>query len=208
MKRTIPFLASFPVLLGACGLLFTKGPPVGHESMKYFACSESNTAPVLDVVWGVLNLTGALVISGNKDEYENPDAAVASGIIWAVVSGVSAGVGFDRVKKCVAAKQALGERQAHPAAGAESNGAVQTVLIMGERDTMVVGETVQLVAKAFDANHEVLPFTMVAWSSSNDAIASVSNSGVVTAHAAGTAVIAANASNVVRTMHVVVVSQH
>jgi len=42
------------------------------------------------------------------------------------------------------------------------------------------------------------------WSSSNDAIASVSNAGLVTAHAAGTVVIAANAGNVVGTARIVV----
>jgi len=42
------------------------------------------------------------------------------------------------------------------------------------------------------------------WSSSNDAIASVSNAGLVTAHAAGAVVIAANTGNVVGTARLVV----
>lgn len=208
MKRAPVVLAFTPLLLTACGFLFTKGPPDGYETMTYFTCTESNTGPVLDVVWAGLNIGGALLISADKEQYENPDAAITSGIIWAVVSGASAAVGFDRVKKCVAAKRAQASRGALPPAGTGTGATVQTVVLMGERDTMVVGETVQLVAKAFDANNDVLPITVFAWSSSNDAIASVTNSGVVTAHASGTAVIAANANNVVRTMHVVVVSQH
>jgi hypothetical protein len=161
-----------------------------------------------------LNILGALAIAGNKDNYDNPDQAVASGFIWAVISGVSAGVGFDRVNKCVAAKRALAQRQGSPpttpAQGGGSVGLapIQTVLIMGGRDTLTVGEQEQFVAKAFDASGTVIlgrPFT---WSSSNDAIASVSNAGLVTTHATGTAVIAANSDNVVGTERIVVVPAH
>jgi uncharacterized protein YjdB len=45
---------------------------------------------------------------------------------------------------------------------------------------------------------------LFAWSSSNDAIASVSSAGLVTAHGPGTVVIAANTSNVVGTASILV----
>lgn len=206
VTAAILIVALAPFVFGGCGLLFTHGPPVGHENMTTFACTESVTLPVVDVVWGLLNIGGAIIIAGDKDQYANPDAAVASGIIWGIVSGVSAGVGFDRVKKCVAAKRALAERQAHAPGRVDASGVVQAVLIMGDRDTLVVGETVQLVAKAFDSHQSQLLSKTFAWSSSNDAIASVSNNGLVTTRAPGIAVIAANSDNVVGTVQVVVAS--
>lgn len=203
---TILLLALAPFLFGACGLLFTHGPPAGHETMVHFTCSESTTGPVLDIVWGSLNLVAALVIAGNPDQYKNPGQATASGVVWAVISGISAAVGFDRVKKCVTAKRQLAERQAHAPSGAGESAGVQTVLIMSGGDTLTVGEHTQLVAKAFDSSGAVLLGKSFKWSSSNDAIASVSDAGLVTAHAAGTVVIAANADNVVGTASVVVMS--
>jgi uncharacterized protein YjdB len=60
---------------------------------------------------------------------------------------------------------------------------------------------------AYDAVGEVIAAGRFKWSSSNDAIASVSNFGLVTAHTSGEVVIAANADNVVGTVRVVVVLQ-
>ena len=48
---------------------------------------------------------------------------------------------------------------------------------------------------------------MFVWSSSNDAIASVNNAGLVTAHATGAVVIAANTDNVVGTANIVVAAR-
>lgn len=201
-------LALAPCVFGACGLLFTHGPPSGHENMTAFYCTESTTGPVVDIVFGAVNLIASIAIANDPDNdyYSSSGQAVASGVVWGVIMGASAGVGFDRVKKCVAAKRQLAERLAHAPGGATA-GVVQTVLVMGERDTLIVGASVQLVANAFDANQSVLPGKTFAWSSSNDAIASVSRNGFVTTHAPGIAVIAANSDNVVGTVRVVVASQ-
>jgi len=70
-----------------------------------------------------------------------------------------------------------------------------------------VGAQLQLVAEAHGSSGAVIvnrPFT---WSSSNDAVASVSNAGLVSAHAAGAVVIAANTNNVVGTVRVVVITR-
>ena len=213
MKRSIVLLALAPFVFGACSMLFTHGPPEGHEKMVYFTCSESNTGPVLDIVWGALNITGALVIAGHRDEYDNPDQGVATGVVWGIISGISAGIGFDRVKKCQAAKRQLAERQASAPAHAEQVApgraaevaGVQTVVIQSGDDTLTIGQPVQFAAKAFDANGTVARnVTTFRWSSSNDAVASVSDAGLVTPRAPGTAVIAANSYNVVGTARVVV----
>jgi len=182
--------------------------------MTSFECTQSNTGPVVDIVFGAVNLIASIAVANDpsNEYYSSSGQAIASGVIWAAISGVSAGVGFDRVKKCVAAKRALRERQAnaHPASVGSSTSVglvpVQTVLIMGGRDTLTVGEQVQFVAKAFDSTNAVISGSAFAWSSSNDAIASVSNSGLVTTRAPGTVVIAANSANVVGTTRVVVLS--
>jgi len=214
MKRAIVLLALAPCVFGACSMLFTHGPPQGHEKMVYFTCSESSTGPILDIVWGGLNVAGALVIAGHRDEYDNPDRGVATGVIWGIISGISAGVGFDRVKKCRAAKRQLAERQARAPARADegvtgrvrvSGGdEVRRVEITPHTDTLTAGNSVQLAAKALDENGGYYINKVFRWSSSNDAIASVSNSGLVTAHAPGSVVIAANADNVVGTANVLV----
>lgn len=54
-----------------------------------------------------------------------------------------------------------------------------------------VGETVQLSASVKDAGGNILSGQSVSWSSSASAVASVSNSGLVTAHAPGQAIITA-----------------
>jgi hypothetical protein len=204
-------LALVPLVLGGCGLLLTKGPPVGHESLPHFSCTETTTGPLLDVAWGALNLVGAGVIAANREQYLDPDPAIVSGFVWAVISGISAGVGFERVRKCVAATRQLAERLARaPGAAAapqvEAPG-VQAVLVTPSADTLTVGDHVQLVAQALAASGGAFVDRTFRWSSSNDAVASVSNDGLVTAHAEGAVVVAANTSNVVGTARIVVVSR-
>jgi len=187
--------------VSACGFIFTHGPPAGHENLPYFTCTESNTGPILDIVWAGLNVIGALTIAGDPNSYENPDAAVAGGLVWGVVSSSAAAVGFNKTKKCRAAKQQLAARQVNPSFNA---GAVQAVVIAPQADTVDVGERVQLVATAHNSSGAVLADRAFSWSSSNDAIASVNGAGLVTAYAAGIVIIAARADQVVGVANIVV----
>ncbi|MDH3459125.1 MAG: Ig-like domain-containing protein, partial [Gemmatimonadota bacterium] len=59
---------------------------------------------------------------------------------------------------------------------------------------------------AYNSSGGMVPNKMFAWSSSNAAIASVNNAGLVTAHASGAVVIAANTDNVVGIANMVVAS--
>jgi len=111
-------------------------------------------------------------------------------------------VGFDKTSKCIAAKRKLAERRAKAPAVAD----VQTVQITPAVDTLAVGERIQLIASAIASSGAAVPDRTFAWSSSNDAIASVSNSGLVTTHATGMVVIAANTNNLVGTASIVVVA--
>jgi hypothetical protein len=198
----------------ACGFLFSHAPPEGHEQMDYFSCTENNTGPIIDVVWGSLNVIGALVVASDPDYYESegydPGTAVAVGLAWGAVSGTAAVVGFNKSKKCRAAKQALAERQAQALPAAEQptpslDMTVHAVVISPASDTLKsIGAQVQLTATARNSAGVVVFNKAFRWSSSNDAIASVSNAGLVTAHAPGTVAIAANTENVVGTAEIVV----
>jgi Big-like domain-containing protein len=218
MKRTITLLASTPFLLGACGLAMTQGPPRGHEHMMTpFACTESWTGPGLDIAAGLATIFLVAGLNSMDDSYDPTNAhQVSSGLIGTGIVGVfavSAGIGIDRISKCSAARRALTLRQAEAAAAlaARRRSAdlidVQKVLITGGRDTITVGTWTQLVAKAFDSTGAVILDRSFAWSSSNDTITSVSAAGLVRARRVGTAVITANAGNVIGTANVVVVSE-
>jgi len=199
-----------PPLLAGCGFLFAKGPPTGHEQMESFTCNESNAAPILDIVWASLNVLGAAAALSDPDSYENPDQIVVVGLGWGVFSSFSAAHGFRKSKHCRRALQQLADRQAqrraNPTPGLPPTDAtlVGAVVVMPSEDTLAVGERVQLVATPHSSSGVVVPNRQFTWSSSNDAIASVSNAGLVTAHAAGSVVIAANTSNVVGTARIVV----
>ncbi len=207
-------LLLLPISICACGFIFSHGPPDGHERMDYFSCTESNAGPIIDAIWGGLNVLGALVIAGDPAAYDNPDATIASGLVWGVVSGSAAAVGFNKSKKCRVAKQQLAQRQAQgrvapqPQAEPAAEQIVQAVAVSPQADTLAVGERVQLTATAHSSSGAPIPNRLFTWSSSNDAIASVGAAGLLTAHATGSVVIAARTGSVVGTASVIVVAPH
>jgi len=83
---------------------------------------------------------------------------------------------------------------------------VSVVTLDPAADTLRVGERRQMIATARSTAGALVPWKGFRWSSSNDAIASVGNAGLVVAHAVGAVVIAANANGVVGTASVVVVA--
>jgi uncharacterized protein YjdB len=207
--RAARLFLCLPLLAAAagCGFAFTHGPPAGHEQLEYIPCTDNNAGPVLDLVWAGLNVVGAIAVSADPDSYDQPGLTIASGFAWGIFSSFSAASGFKKVSACQQARQALGQRQAArgmtPVTFTDS-GRVVHVAINPAADTLAVGAQRQLVAVAHTSSGAALSNSTVIWSSSNDAIASVSNAGLVTAHAAGTVVIAANTSNVVGTATIVV----
>jgi hypothetical protein len=213
--RTAASLLLLPLSVSACGFIFSHAPPDGHERMEYFSCTEGNAGPIIDIIWGSLNVLGALVVASDPDAYDTPGATIASGLVWGVLSGSAAGVGFNKSRKCRAARQQLAERQAQgrgplrqPQADVPAGApTVEAVVVSPHLDTLAVGERVQLVATAHNSSGGAIPNRAFSWSSSNDAIASVGSAGLVTAHATGSVVIAARTENVVGTSTLVVVSR-
>jgi hypothetical protein len=211
MKRNVMLVGLLSLLLSGCGFLISKGPPTGHEQMLSFSCTESNAGPTLDIVWAALNVLGAAAAASQPDAYDNAGQIVAVGIGWGVVSSFSAASGYKKSKECRQALQQLAQRNAQ-LAGAVSgvvvpdNGTVVAVVVSPSDDTLAVGAQLQLVAEAHGSSGAVIVNRSFTWSSSNDAVASVSNAGLVSAHAAGAVVIAANTNNVVGTVRVVVIT--
>ena len=211
MKRNVMLVGLLSLLLSGCGFLISKGPPTGHEQMLSFSCTESNAGPTIDIVWAALNVLGAAAAASQPDAYDNAGQIVAVGIGWGVLSSFSAASGYKKSKECRQALQQLAQRNAERNGAVSGivvpdNGTVVAVVVSPSDDTLAVGAQLQLVAEAHGSSGAVIvnrPFT---WSSSNDAVASVSNAGLVSAHAAGAVVIAANTNNVVGTVRVVVIT--
>lgn len=203
-------LIAMTLNLTGCGFLFTKAPPEDYQRLNSFNCTESDAAPVLDVVWGGLNVLGVLAVASDPDAYANPDQAVVIGLGWGVLSTASAVHGFNNTKKCRQARAEAAARNpmATPAAGQSAPLGVDPVVveITPAVDTLRVGERVQLVASAHESSGTLLPGRSYTWSSSNDAIASVNAAGNVFGNAAGSVVIAARTGSVVGTARVVVLA--
>jgi len=210
LKPKLIVLSLSSLLLAGCGFVISQGPPTGHEQLDAFSCTESNAGPTLDIVWASLNVLGAVAAASDPSAYDNSGQIVAVGLAWGVFSSFSAASGFNKSKRCRAALLELAARQAQRRANPSGLTlptevpSVQAVMVTPPEDTLAVGERVQLVASAHSSSGIVVPNRDFMWSSSNDAIASVSNAGLVTARAAGTAVIAANTGNVVGTARIMV----
>ncbi len=203
--RRLRAVASLVFVLAAgnaCSFLFSQGPPVGHEKMDSFTCTETDAYWGLDVAWALLNITGALIISADRYSYENANAAIWGGFAWAGVSTASAITGFNRTKKCRAAKAQLTQRQRNTGA----RPLVQSVALTPQNVTLAIGQTQQMVVQAYHSSGVAIPDIEYTWSSSDDSIASVSGFGLVTAKAPGIVWIAARTPSLRATSRIVVVA--
>lgn len=212
----IAVLGSLPVTTGACGFVLTRGPPAGHEQMDYFTCTDGNAAPIIDVVAAGLSVLTAITAAVSPyGDGESDTAGPSRGFyvayfgVLGVALGTSGMVGFNKTKKCRAAKRQLARRQARWPGVEKDQPAdvvVQSVVLTPSVDTLAVGERVQMTATAYNSSGASIANKMFVWSSSSDAIASVSSAGLVTANAVGAVVIAARTDNVVGTSNILVVS--
>ncbi len=198
------------LLSSACGLIITQPPPPDHRSLAYFSCTESTAGPVIDIVWGGLNVLGGLLATSDPSSpfYNvNPEQTRSVGLAWGVLSGVSAAVGFGKVKRCREAKRELAERQSLGAGvspAPQTTATVAVVVVAPAADTLRVGGQLQFIATARGSSGLPVADPVFTWTSSNDAVASVSVAGLVTAHAPGAITIAARTGFVVGTASVTV----
>jgi hypothetical protein len=216
MTRSLPgralatgTLITLLLALTGCGFIFSHAPPPGHEQMTGFTCSTDNTPATLDILWGGLNVVGAVIAAAEPESVQDPDQVIAVGLGWGVLSTASAISGFSKTKECRSALAQLSQRQHAAIPGAVPT--LQTndpavVEVTPPVDTLQVGERVQLQAMARGSDGIQMPGRTYVWSSSNDAIESVNAAGNVFANATGSVVIAARTGSVVGTAKVVVVT--
>ena len=103
-------------LLSACSFLIVEAPPVGYERFNYVPCTQSKVVPTIDAgvaaaaTWlGMMAMTSDEFITGLEggDTWINiPGASYSKtgGIVtflsMGVMTAVSSGVGFGKVKQC------------------------------------------------------------------------------------------------------------
>ena len=83
---------------------------------------------------------------------------------------------------------------------------VRSATVAPAADTVALGDTLRLVAEAFDENGHVVEGAAFTWSSSNVAVATVDPSGLVRGSAEGTATITATAGEASETSAITVVN--
>jgi hypothetical protein len=158
--------------------------------MNHFTCTETKVGPVIDLIWAALNVTGA-AIAISDEAVEDRDQVIAVGLGWGLVSGAAAFVGLDKTAKCRKAKRLLVQRQMRMTPISQATENVAGVNVTPSQAALSPGDEIQLLASAHGSSGATIPNKVFIWSSSNDAIASVSPAGLVTAHAEGTVAIAA-----------------
>jgi hypothetical protein len=130
-RRVAPAMGAILAISG-CSLFFVNGPPPDHERRRNLNCTESRTAPVVDVLVAVLEAS-AVVNALKRDESDYRGERLSRGDVIAlesigmVVYGISSIVGFHSVGKCreaaaVAEGYVPGRRYPMPVPGAAPAG--------------------------------------------------------------------------------------
>ena len=115
LKSAVLTLLIVP-LFSACSFLIVEAPPVGYERFNYVPCTQSKVVPTLDAgiaaasTWlAMMAMTSDEFITGleNGDTWLNiPGASYSKsgGVLTflsaGVLTGVSAGMGFKKVREC------------------------------------------------------------------------------------------------------------
>ena len=114
LAARITFLGLVLLATGGCSLVFVNGPPLGHQRMEDFSCTESRVWPIVDI--GL----GATAAATTRVQTESPvtgewEVVVGQTIAFAAavtaVYALSSFVGFKRVSTCRAAKQNIAQRE-------------------------------------------------------------------------------------------------
>ncbi len=66
MSIKVMCVVLLPAVTSGCGFVFTHAPPDRHYEMDYFACTENNAGPIIDLVWAGLNGLATLVSERRK----------------------------------------------------------------------------------------------------------------------------------------------
>jgi hypothetical protein len=121
--RRMLLLTCVLALLPACSWLFVEAPPVAHERLPSFECTESSAAPIGDtaaaVAYGLVGVLGLAVgipgAHGETNGFGADNVAMFTiGAADATVFGLSAGYGYGATSACRHAKAKWAQRAAAP----------------------------------------------------------------------------------------------
>jgi hypothetical protein len=102
------------LLLPGCSLMFSHGPPGGHETLEYFDCNSNMAAPATDAVFGGTYALGALILAAaSRDDHVGDGSGEGAAIAGALSAPFLASMvyGFIECNACAKAKQQLRDRQ-------------------------------------------------------------------------------------------------
>ena len=139
-----------------------------------------------------VQLTGAAfdgngkAVAGAEYSWESSRSAVATVDAAGLVTGVAGGVATITARAGAASGTAV----------VTVRQAIDSVSVMPAEATLALGDTVWLAAAAFDADGRTVEDAEFSWKSSDDAVAAVDGSGLVTGWSGGTATITASAGGV------------
>jgi uncharacterized protein YjdB len=156
-----------------------------------------NRGPVAQIV---LTPTSASVTVGGTVQFavfgrRNNGDSVAVTVAYSATGGTISATGLYTAGQSAGAYRVIatqsGGKLADTVAVTISNVPVASVTVSPAAASLTVGATAQLTATPKDSNGTALSGRAVTWASSNPAVATVSNSGVVSGNAAGSATITA-----------------
>ncbi len=123
--RALALLTS--LALTGCSFLFASGPPAQHRQLPIFECTTSRAAPIVDTVFGVLQVVGIgitasqsvaeyneqnEVTKGGRDPIIKRNTSIGLNVVFGLMWGLSAYTGYTRTAACRAAKNELQIRAA------------------------------------------------------------------------------------------------
>jgi hypothetical protein len=112
-------LAATLVGSGGCSPLFVEAPPTEHARLRYFDCTSSRAAPILDTVFASLYGISGVMIATDSSAYHDRTLVASLAFALAAGLGVSAVHGFSTTSECREAKAELLERSAREPAPSE-----------------------------------------------------------------------------------------
>ncbi|HYD54714.1 MAG TPA: Ig-like domain-containing protein [Gemmatimonadaceae bacterium] len=133
-------------------------------------------------------------LTGRSVVWASSNPSVAAVTPTGIVTGLAAGAAS--VSATVDGRSASVQVTVAPAVG--------RVAVTAPSATVDQGQSMTLTAQVFDTGNGVIPGAAVTWASSNEAVATVSPAGVVTARTPGTVVITATSENISGTVSLLV----
>jgi hypothetical protein len=116
MRMARVVLASLSVLTTTgCSLAFVERAPAQAATLRYFDCTSSRTAPVLDTVGaGFYGVSTVIAVSVSEDEFDRHGvsklATVALNLAISALFGAGAIYGYRETARCADAKRGLSGR--------------------------------------------------------------------------------------------------